>query len=64
MTLCQAYLRIEPHFNLWNYFFCAQLRQGSDAEVTMWGSVDIFVQSRLGVNLYFHFSMSNPLVRW
>jgi hypothetical protein len=21
VTLCEAYMRIEPHFNLWNYFF-------------------------------------------
>jgi hypothetical protein len=20
VTLCEAYMRIEPHFNLWNYF--------------------------------------------
>jgi hypothetical protein len=21
LTLCEAYMGIEPHFNLWNYFF-------------------------------------------
>jgi hypothetical protein len=21
VTLCEAYMGIEPHFNLWNYFF-------------------------------------------
>jgi hypothetical protein len=26
MTLCEAYMGIEPHFNLWNYFFHAQLQ--------------------------------------
>jgi hypothetical protein len=25
VTLCEAYMGIEPHFNLWNYFFCARL---------------------------------------
>jgi hypothetical protein len=25
VTLCEAYMGIEPHFNLWNYFFRAQL---------------------------------------
>jgi hypothetical protein len=25
VTLCEAYMGIEPHFNLWNYVFCAQL---------------------------------------
>jgi hypothetical protein len=43
MILCEAYLGIELHFNLWNYFFHAWLWQGSDAEVVVWGSVDIFV---------------------
>jgi hypothetical protein len=26
VTLCKAYIRIEPHLNLWSYFFQAQLR--------------------------------------
>jgi hypothetical protein len=26
MTLCKAYIRIEPHFNLWSYYFRARLR--------------------------------------
>jgi hypothetical protein len=25
VTLCEAYIRIQPHFNLWSYFFRAQL---------------------------------------
>jgi hypothetical protein len=25
MTLCEAYNGIEPHFNLWSYFFLARL---------------------------------------
>jgi hypothetical protein len=62
VTLCEAYLRIEPHFNLWNYFFHARLRPSSDVKVVVW--VDIFVRSRLGINLYFCFLLSNPLVGW
>jgi hypothetical protein len=64
ITLCEAYTGVEPHFNLWNHFFCIQLRPGLDAEVAMWGSVDISVRSRPGINLYFRLSMSNPPVRW
>jgi hypothetical protein len=37
VTLCEVYMGIEAHFDLWNYFFCAQLWQGSDAEVVVWG---------------------------
>jgi hypothetical protein len=53
-TLCEAYMGIEPHFDLWNYFFCTRL----------WGSVDILVRSGPGVDPYFCFSMSDPLVGW
>jgi hypothetical protein len=45
VTLCEAYMGIEPHFDLWNYFFSAQLQQGSDAEAVALGNVDIFVLS-------------------
>jgi hypothetical protein len=43
VTLCEAYMGIEPHFNMSNYFSLAQLRQGSNAEVVVLGSVDIYV---------------------
>jgi hypothetical protein len=36
MTLCEAFMGIEPHFHLWNYFFRARLRQGSDAAAAVW----------------------------
>jgi hypothetical protein len=54
----------EPHFDLWNYFFCTWLQQGSDVEAVVWGSVDIFVRSGSGVDPYFCFSISDPLVGW
>jgi hypothetical protein len=54
----------EPHFNLWNYFFCTWLQQGSDVEAAVWGSVDIFVRSGSGVDPYFCFSIFDPLVGW
>jgi hypothetical protein len=41
MTLCEAYMGIEPHFNLWNYFFHARLLQGSGIEVAVLGGMDI-----------------------
>jgi hypothetical protein len=43
VTLCEAYMRIEPHFNLWNSFFRTQLWQGLNVEVAVLGSVDIYV---------------------
>jgi hypothetical protein len=43
VALCEAYMGIEPHFDLWNYFFYTRLRLGSDLEVMVWHSVDISV---------------------
>jgi hypothetical protein len=43
VTLCEAFMGIEPHFYLWNYFFRTQLRQGSDVIAAMLGSVDLLV---------------------
>jgi hypothetical protein len=43
VTLCEAYMGIEPHFDVWNYFFLARLQQGSDAEAAVLDSVVIFV---------------------
>jgi hypothetical protein len=40
--LCEAYMGIEPHFDMWNYIFRVQLQQGSDAEVAVLGGVDNF----------------------
>jgi hypothetical protein len=62
VTLCEAYMGIEPHFDLWNYFFRAWLWPGSDAEAVVWGSVDIFVRSGSGIDPYFCFPMSDPLI--
>jgi hypothetical protein len=43
MTLCEAYMGIEPHFDLWNYFFRSRLWHGSNAEAAVLGSVDLLV---------------------
>jgi hypothetical protein len=64
VTLCEAFIGIEPHFNLWSYFFWARLRQGSDTEVAALGSVDILVDSRLEVDPYFSIPLPDPLVGW
>jgi hypothetical protein len=64
VALCEAYMGIEPHFDLWNYFFHTQLQQGLDMEVAMLGSVDIFIRSIPGVDPYFRLLMSDPPFRW
>jgi hypothetical protein len=55
---------IEPCFDLWNHFFRVQLQQGLGVEVAVWGCVDISVRSGKGIDSYFCFLMSNPLVGW
>jgi hypothetical protein len=64
VTMCEVYMGIKPHFNLWNYFFRVQLQSGLDAEVAVWGCVDISIRSGPGVDQYFCLSMSNPPVGW
>jgi hypothetical protein len=63
VTLCEAYMGIEPHFNLWNYF-CAQLQQGSDVKAAVLGSVDMFVQSGHDIDPNLPLAMLNPPVGW
>jgi hypothetical protein len=64
VTPCEVYTGIEPHFNLWNYFFRIRLQQGSGAEVVALGSVDIFIRFGRGVEPYFHLSTSGPSDKW
>jgi hypothetical protein len=64
VTLCVAYMGTESHFNMWNYFFHARLQQGSDAEVKVLGSVDIFVRSGPRVDPYFCLLIFDPSVGW
>jgi hypothetical protein len=49
VTLCEAYMGIESHFNMWNYFFHIQLHLDSSMETAVWGFVDISVQSGPGL---------------
>jgi hypothetical protein len=64
VTLCEAYMGIEPHINLWNYFFRAWLQQGLDTEMMALGNMDIFVRSRPEVDPYFPILISDPPIRW
>jgi hypothetical protein len=49
MNLCEAYLGIDPEFDLWNYFFQVQCPQDLDVELTVSG-VWLFMSS-LGMEL-------------
>jgi hypothetical protein len=63
VTMCDSYMRIEPHFNLWNYFR-ARLRQDPGVEAMVLGGVDIFIRFGHRVHPYFHLPTSDPLDGW
>jgi hypothetical protein len=50
VTLCGAYIGIEPPLNLWSHFFSARLWHDSGAGATSLGSVDISVHSGPGAD--------------
>jgi hypothetical protein len=63
VTLCETYMGIESHFNLWNYFR-VWLQQGSGMEVATLGSMDIFVRPVHGVDPNFHLPTSSHPNGW
>jgi hypothetical protein len=64
VTLCEAYMGIEPHFDLWNHFFHTWLLPGSGVEEVVLCGVDIYVKSRHGVDTCFHLPMPDSTSRW
>jgi hypothetical protein len=52
ITLCEAYMGIEPHFNLWNYF-CIRFWLDSGTETVVWGYVDVYIRTGGEVDPYF-----------
>jgi hypothetical protein len=64
VTLCEAYIGIEPPLNLWSHFFWIQLWQDLGAGAVSVGSVDVSIRSGLGVDSYFSFPQPNTLVGW
>jgi hypothetical protein len=63
VTLCEAYIGIEPPLILWSHFFQAWLWPDSGMGVTSLGSVDILVCTSLGSDAYFSIPQPNSLVR-
>jgi hypothetical protein len=49
VTLCESYMGIESHFNLWNNLVRVQLRPDSDEEATIWGCADSYVRTSRGL---------------
>jgi hypothetical protein len=39
ITLCESFLGIQPHFNLWRHFFCLKKKGGAGRIQGSWGSL-------------------------
>jgi hypothetical protein len=64
VTLCEAYMGIEPHSDLWNHFFHTQLLPGPGMEVVVLGGMDIYVKSGDRVDPYFHLPTPGSMDGW
>jgi hypothetical protein len=64
VTLCEAYLGIDPEFDLCNYFFYVQRPQDPEAELTVSRVTFIHVKSRHGVDPYLKIPMPRLMKRW
>jgi hypothetical protein len=64
MTLCETYMGIDPHFDLWNQFFRVQRLQDPDAEMLVSREVVVQVKSRHGVDPYFDILMPKLMEGW
>jgi hypothetical protein len=61
VTLCKAFMGIDPHFDLWNHFFHVWLAQGTDAEAAVLGAMDIHIKSGYDVDPYFDLPISESV---
>jgi hypothetical protein len=64
VTLCEAYIGVEPPLNLWSHFFRAWLRPDSGMGVASWGSVDILVRTGPGSDAYFSIQQPESPIGW
>jgi hypothetical protein len=55
---------IDPHFDLWNYFFHVQRPQDLNTELTISGGAIIHVKSGHGVGPYFNIHMPRSMKGW
>jgi hypothetical protein len=64
VTLCEAFMGIDTHFDLWNHFFHVPCPHGPGAEMMVSGGAVIHVMSRHGVHPYFDIPMPRPMNGW
>jgi hypothetical protein len=64
VTLCEAYIGIEPPLKLWSHFFHARLWHDSSVGAACLGSVDISVHFGPGADSYFSIPQPDPPIVW
>jgi hypothetical protein len=64
ITLYEAYLGVDPEFDLSNYFFCIRHPQDPDMEQTVSRAAILHVRSGHGVDPYFDLPMPRSIKGW
>jgi hypothetical protein len=64
VTLCEAYIGIEPPLNLWSHFFRARLQPDLGTGAASLGSVDILVRISPRSDAFFSILHPDSLVGW
>jgi hypothetical protein len=68
VTLCEAYMGIDPHFDLWNYFFCVRRLHDPDVELIIsrggGGGVVIHTKSGHDIDPYFDIPKPGSMKEW
>jgi hypothetical protein len=64
VTLCGAYIGIEPSLNPWSDFFLAWLQPNSGTGMVSLGSADILVRTGPGYDAYFSILQPDSSVGW
>jgi hypothetical protein len=64
VTLCMAYLGIDPEIDLWKYFFRVRRPQVPDAELTISGGMVIHVKARHRLDPYLKIPMPRSMKGW
>jgi hypothetical protein len=63
VTLCKAYLGIDPEFDLWNYFFRVRRPQDPKAKLMVSEGAVIHVKSGHGIDPYLDIPMPSLMKR-
>jgi hypothetical protein len=64
MTLCEAYMGIDPHFDLCNHFFCVRRPQDPDMELAILGVMVVHINSGHAIEPYFDIPMLKSMKGW